>query len=99
MVPQPDGVLIPGWALWAAGVCFPFIISWLLWLTFNTFRNKQAIAVNDVTNSKVYSELEKIYDSMATGNKELSSRMDKLDDKLDRFMMSELSLLKQHLTK
>jgi len=82
-----DVVPIPTWVI---STIIPGLIAWLVWLTVQTFRNQQKIAVNTANDMNVQAELMKIHESIRELKKEMNER-------LDSFLSKEIDLLKDAL--
>lgn len=87
-----NDITIPGWAL---GIMGGILIPWMIFLTRGFYKNQEAIAINTANDLKNGEELEKIYDKINESKKELQSSFDKLERKIDLFMVNEITLLKQ----
>lgn len=86
---MPD-LLIPGWALYLiAG-----LVIWMAWLTFKTFSNEQAIAINTTNDANVGREFKEIKEGIEKMSTETKQGFDKINNRLDIFMGNEITLLK-----
>lgn len=90
-----NDLTIPGWAVITFTAVGGGLIGWLIWLTKTTFANQEKIAVNTANDQKVGEELEKIYTKVNETKSELQNSFDKMERKIDLFMVNEITLLKQ----
>lgn len=74
------------------------LLTWLIFLTKQMYSNQEKIAINTANDKKVSEELDKIYAKVDQTKNELQGSFDKLERKIDLFMINEITLLKQMIT-
>lgn len=92
-------LIIPGWAVFICSSFGAGLIAWLVWLTRMTSRNQRDIAVNTANDQNVANELLKINNKIDDMNDNLRRSFDKMELRVDGFIASELTLLKEIIRK
>ena len=92
-------LIIPGWALFLFSSLGVGLVTWLVWLTRMTARNQRDIAVNTANDQNVAGELLKINNKMDAMKDDLRRSFDKMESRVDGFIASELTLLKEIIRK
>ena len=82
-----NDIILPGWV---AFIIVPAVISWMVWVTMNTFANKTDIKINSENDSSFRDEIRKDVQEIKADFKSLTNTI------LNLFGQ-EISLLKQNL--
>lgn len=86
-------ITIPGWAIGLMGSFGMLALSWLLWLTVEVFKNRQATAINTTNDEARTKEFANIYSAI----NDIKSDVKNLTTKIDQMIMQEMQLLKSRL--
>lgn len=70
------------------------VIPWLVHLTRMSYKNQEAISINTVNDANVNREFQEIKESIEKMSSESRNSFDKIEKRLDQFIVQEISLLK-----
>lgn len=91
-----NDVTIPGWVIW---VLIGSILPWLIWLTKDSYKNKQDIAVNTANDLKHAEDLEKVYRTIQQSEGRLKESFKRLEERVDTLIANEMTILKEIVSK
>jgi hypothetical protein len=82
-----NDIIVPGWV---AFLIIPGVISWMVWITLNTFANKSDIRINNENDIAFRNEIRQ--DIL-----EIKQNFQSLSNTILNLFGQEISLLKQNL--
>jgi hypothetical protein len=79
-----NGVNLTPNVLWLLGTFGSGFVAWLIWLTVQTFKNREDIKVNITNDTHIKTELDKIYVKIDEVKKEFHDSIDRMEGRLIR---------------
>ncbi len=99
IIEKMQDLIIPGYALYLLGTLGLGLVYWLVYLTKATYKNQHDISLNTANDRTVADELEKLYKKLDETKNDLQRGFDKMEARVDAFISSELTMLKEIISK